>query len=176
MKDQTIIPEEGGKDSGKLVASLREGVAIIQMIFFKELRKIIVEKHADKDTPYISMLCGAATNEIFGTRNMEEKFETFRTANLADIEQLLLSVGSEMPAMRKVLTDALRIQVLCDSQEEHDSSATLTNASQLGILVQDREIPMPSTFMTIVRTLGEQNQLIVPPIQITPEDDKAMVH
>lgn len=176
MTDQTMNPEEGGKDSGKLVASLREGVAIIQMIFYKELRKIIAKKNADKDNTSISMLCGAVTNEIFGTRNMDEKFETFRTANLAVIEQLLLSVGSEMPAMRKVLTDALRIQVLCDSQEQHDSSATLTNASQLGILVQDRDIPLPSTFMTIVRTLGEQNQLIVSPVQITPEDDKAMVH
>lgn len=176
MTDQTISPEEGGKDSGKLVASLREGVAIVQMIFFKGLREIIVEKHADKENTYISMLCGAVTNEIFGTRNMEEKFEAFRTENLADIEQLLLGVSSEMPAIRKVLTDALRIQVLCDSQEGHDSSTTLTNASQFGILVQDREIPLPSTFMTIVRTLGEQNQLIVPPVHITPEDDKAMVH
>ncbi len=171
----TDLPEKKQENS-KLVASLREGVAIVQMIFFKELKNIIASKNQDKDPTYISMLCGAVTNEIFGTRNTEERFETFRTENLATIEQYLLSVKDDLPAMRKPLTDALRVQVLCDSQEGSDSSATLTNAGQLGILVQERDIPLPSTFMTVIRTLGEKHGVIIPPAQITPEDDKSMVH
>ena len=45
----------------------------------------------------------------------------------------------------------------------------------LGILVEEREVPLPSIFMTVVRLLGEEHNLIIPPVQITPEQDQ-MVH
>lgn len=174
MIDEQINPE--GKVPEKLIASLREGIAVVQMIFFKELKDILIKKHGDQPTEYISMLCGSITNEVFGTRNTEERFETFRKENLAVIEQQLLGLKDELPAMRKAVTDALRVQVLCDDHEKQDSSSTLTNADQIGFLVKDRELPLPSTFMTIVRTLGESHNLIIAPVQISPEDDQAMVH
>lgn len=174
MTEEQINPE--GKVPEKLIASLREGIAVVQMIFFKELKSFLAAKHADQDPAYVSMLCGSITNEVFGTRNTEERFEVFRKENKGVIEQQLLSIKDDLATMRKPVTDALRVQVLCDDHEKQDSSETLTYADQIGYLVKDRELPLPSTFMTIVRTLGENHGLIIPPVQISEEDDQSMVH
>jgi hypothetical protein len=122
------------------------------------------------------MLAGAITNEVFGTRNPEEKFARFRDANWADIEQELLSLKNEMPKLCEHITDALRIQTLCDHQGGLDSSPTLIQARDLGILLEDREVPLPSSFMTLTRELGEQYKVIVPPARITSAQDSTMVH
>lgn len=174
MLGEDLNPE--GKVPEKLIASLREGIAIVQMIFFKELKNVILAEHGDKSPEFVSMLCGALTNKVFGTENQEQRFVDFRTANKGLIEQHLLRLKDDLPQMRKAVTDAIRIQVLCDSHENDDTSQTLVDADNIGYLIQDRELPMPSTFMTIIRNLGEQHGLIIPPAQITPEDDQAMVH
>lgn len=172
---QPQTEEEKAKQS-KLIASLREGVAVVQMIIFKELRQHISEQHSQKDAKQQSMLAGAITNEIFGTPNQEPQFVEFRKANKGDIEQVLLSLKELFPGLLRNLTDALRIQTLCDSQEGSDSSSVLLHAKEFGYLVEDRDIPLPSTFMTLIRVLGEQHQLIVPPVQITPEQDNQILH
>ena len=69
------------------------------------------------------------------------------------------------------ITDALRIQVLCDNQEGEDSAVILQQAEEFGFLVKDREIPLPSTFMTLIRRLGEEHGLTVAPAQVNTEDD-----
>lgn len=160
----------------QLLTILQEGVGVIQMILFKELRTLLGGKHAGRDIAYLSMLAGAITNELFGSHNQEEKFRIFRQENSALIEQELLGLTQELPALRSSITDALRIQTLCDSQAGYDSAVNLTRADELGILMRDREIPLPSTFMTMIRTLGEQHGLIIPPFLFTPEEDKNVFH
>lgn len=167
--------EETKKDS-QLIAALREAVGVVQMILFKEMRKTLETKTYNIEPSQHSMLAGAITNEVFGTPNPEEKFAQFREANWGIIEQELLSLGGEFPFLCKYVTDALRIQVLCDHQEGGDSSVTLVKAKEFGILLEDRDVPLPSTFMTIVRELGKSHNLIIPPVQITSEEDDSMVH
>jgi len=70
----------------------------------------------------------------------------------------------------------LRVQTLCDSHEGLDDTDVLEAADKIGILLKDRDIPLPSVFMTFVRGLGEQYQLVIPPAQISAEDDAAMIH
>ena len=168
--------EEKQKKS-QLIAALREGVAVIQMVFFKELRDLVSNRHPDMDKPSQAMLAGAVTNELFGTLNPERKFELFRNKHHAEIEQLLLGLGDELPLLKKYLTDALRIQTLCDNQEGNDTTETLSAADKRGILIKDRDIPLPSVFITLARGLGEQYQLVIPPSQLTPapEDDN-LIH
>jgi hypothetical protein len=163
-------------NKSKLLTILQEGVGLVQMILFKELRNLLGKKHKERDIFYLSMLAGAVTNELFGTRNPEEKFRIFREENAALIEQELLGLAQDLPDLRSSITDALRIQTLCDHQAGNDSSANLTRANELGILVKDREIPLPSTFMTLIRMLGEQHGLIIPPVLITPEEDRMVLH
>jgi hypothetical protein len=166
-----MTPSEQPEKTNKLLTALQEGVGLVQMILFKELRNLLGKKYAERDIISLSMLAGAITNEVFGTQNTEEKFRIFSQENKALIEQELLGLAQELPSLRKNITDALRIQALCDSQMGGDSTALLTRADELGILVKQREIPLPSTFMTLIRTLGEQHGLIIPPVFIAPEDD-----
>ncbi len=168
-------PENERKNS-QLIAALREAVSVVQMILFKEIRNNIQNKAYNLDKSQLSMLAGAITNEVFGTQNPEKKFADFRNENWGIIEQELLSLRTELPFLCRHITDALRTQVLCDDQEGDDSSTTLIRAKEYGILIEDRDIPLPSTFMTIIRELGKQHNLIVPPLQISPEQDNSMVH
>jgi hypothetical protein len=163
-------------NKSQLLAILREGVGLVQMILFKELRAFLGQKQEREDRLYLSMLAGAITNELFGTQNPEKKFQVFREENRALIEQGLLGLSQDLPALRSNITDALRVQTLCDNQEGYDSTANLTRADEIGILIKDREVPLPSTFMTMIRTLGEQHGLIIPPVLITSEDDTTVLH
>lgn len=146
------------------------------MIFFKELRASLQDRHADAEQMTVSMLAGAITNELFGTTNPEPKFTEFRQDHRATIEQELLGLAVLLPRMRRLVTDALRIQALCDSQEGVQDDNSLVIADKLGILLKEREIPLPSAFMTLVREVGKDHELIIPPIPISAEDDQSLTH
>ncbi|MCE5242946.1 MAG: hypothetical protein LLF99_07080, partial [Desulfobacteraceae bacterium] len=64
------------------------------------------------------------------------------------------ALAGRFPEMRIPLTDALRIQAVCDFQEGMDTSSVLERAKQSGILIVDRELPLPAPFMNLVRKLG----------------------
>lgn len=161
--------------TSKLLPVLREGVCVVQMVLFKELRNHFLKKYEEHDTLFHSMLAGAVINELFGIQNPEEKIQNFRRDNQGTIEQVLLGLASELPELRPYITDALRIQILCDHQEGVDTSSTLIAVEELGLLITEREIPLPSTFMTRLRLLGEKHGLTVAPVQISQEDDNTMV-
>ena len=164
------------KKKSQLINSLREGVGIVQMVFYKEVRSALMAKRPELDKEHLVMLAGSIVNEVFGTQNPAEKFIRFRHDNWGDIEQELLNIKEESAALCPLLTDALRIQTLCDHQEGSDSSATLVHAKQMDFLQEEREIPLPSSFMVAVRELGKMHNLLVPPMQITPEQDDSIVH
>jgi hypothetical protein len=167
---------ETAEKKSQLLSSLREGVSIVQMVFFKEVRTNLIKKRPELDKTQLAMLAGSVTNEVFGTQNPEEKFVRFCKENWGDIEQQLLNLKEELAPLCTLLTDALRIQTLCDHQEGGDSSATLLRAKELDFLIEERDIPLPSLFMASVRELGKQHNLLIPPVQITPEQDDSMVH
>ncbi len=168
------VPTSTPEKKSKLVQSLREGIAVVQMILFKEIRLYLTQNYSHKDATYHGMLSGAVINEIFAINNPGEKFKKFRQDNLAIIEQELLSFPKELPTLLPILTDALRVQTLCDQQEGADSSKAIISAELVGLLLQDRELPLPSTFMTRVRLLGEKHGLTIAPVQITPEEDSSI--
>lgn len=160
----------------RLISVLREGISVIQMVLFKELRTLFAKKYPDLDVTSRAMLTGAIINKLFGTDNPQEKFQKFNTDNKGTIEQELLGLAEQFPKLRNNLSDGLRIQVLCDNIEGEHSEHILQQAEELKILIKDRELPLPSTFMTLVRRLGEQHGLTIAPVQITPDDDKAVIH
>ncbi len=162
------------KDS-RLLPILREGIAVIQMIFFKELKVVITNNHPDLESSAQTMLAGAITNEVFGSSNQEEKFQNFRNKHLGIIEQELMGLVCELPDMVNPLADALRIQTLCDNQEGIDSAHVLKQADSFGILPHDREIPLPSAFMESVRTLGAMHKLIIPPVEIDTAEEQDLI-
>lgn len=170
------MAEDEDKRPSRLVPVLREGVAVIQMIFFKELRTHLQAAHPDKEQKLLSLLAGAITNELFGTANPEPPFARFLDEQRTVIEQEMLGLCVHLAHLRRHLTDALRIQALCDNQEGLQQSSGLIIADKLGMLLKDREIPLPSTFMTMARELGAQHQLIIPPAEISAAEDNTIVH
>ncbi len=165
---------EEKKDS-RLIPILREGVAVIQMIFFKDLKAVIARKHPELDTTAQTMLTGAITNEIFGSHNKDAKFLQFHAKHRGHIEQELLAIPEELPQLINPVADALRVQVLCDKQEDIDSSNILHLANSINILPPDREVPLPSAFMETVRTLGALYKLIVPPVEIGSTEEQNLI-
>lgn len=161
-----------------MIPVLREAICVVQMVLFKELRSLLAKKHPERDTLSVAMLTGAVTNELFGSLNMEEKFQDFRRQNQAAIEQELLGLALELPGLAAPLTDALRMQALCDQamdeNKEESNKRLLTQAAEIGLLLQERELPLPSTFMTMARTLGDEHRLIVAPMEISQEDDTGL--
>ena len=170
------MSEQTTEKKSKLIGALREGVALVQMVFFKEIKAVLEEKHPDKDLSSHLMLAGAITNELFGTPNPEDKFVAFRQENRELIEQEMSGLAESLPHLRNSLTDALRVQTLCDNQDGVEDPGVLQTAEALGVLVTERNLPLPSSFMTLVRGLGEQYQLVVAPVQITPEEDQSLLH
>ena len=162
--------------NSRLLAALREAVELVQMVVFKEIRANLAKKKTGAESSSLASLAGAVTNEIFGTQNPEDKFVRFRAKHLGDIEQELLAIKDELPQLCPDITDALRIQTLCDHQEGNDSSHTLVQAKEFGFLLEEREVPLPSSFMLLARTLGEKHAIIIAPAQFSPEQDSTTVH
>jgi hypothetical protein len=151
------------KFESRLMPILRQGVAVVQMVFFKRLKEYLSEKHPGKEATFITMLTGAVVNDIFGTPNEEKPFLSFVEENRKLIEETLKVVPLELVDMMVPLTDAIRVQVLCDHQEGIDSYHILIHANELKILLVPREIPMPAHFIILVRTLGKKHDILMPP-------------
>ncbi len=146
----------------KLVPIMREGVDVIKMVFFKRLKTHLSQKHGDHEPSYVNKLSGAIITELFVTPNTEESFARFTEENKMRIEEEINNIATEFKELRIPLTDALRVQVICDHQEGIDSSSILTRAKELDILLVEREIPLPKHFLNLVRKLGSSFNLLVP--------------
>ncbi len=146
----------------EFIPALREGVEIVKMIFFMKVREYADKQFPQEDRGYSSMLAGAVINEFFGTQNPHARFLQFAEANRERIDSILKSVPEEMESMRIPLTDALRVQFLCDHQEglEDGSGIILKKAKEHGILIEDRSVPLPRPFMNLVYRIGKANGLI----------------
>lgn len=166
---------EKSEKNNQLVTALREGVGLVQMLLYKELRERLRAEQPARDQMEVALLAGAITGEVFAARNPDEKFVEFRKMHWAEIEQELLFLQQNHTELCLFLTDALRIQVLCDYHENINSAALLHTAQRYGYLDTDRETPLPSSFMTNIRKLGSQNGLIIPPVTINSEQDKKLM-
>lgn len=143
----------------KLIPILREGIHIIKMVLFKTVREGLGERYTHQERTFVNQLTGAMVNELFCTPNREEPFLSFAVTNRPLIEEEMKKIAADFPELKIPLTDALRVQFLCDSQEGLDNPLLLTQARDLGILIIDRDIPLPDNFMTLARSLGEGSQV-----------------
>ena len=147
----------------KLIPVLREGVQIIKMIFFKELKTHLTRTHPERSADEIVMLAGALINELFGTPNDQEPYAAFVSRNRPVIEKQMAAIATDFENMKIPLTDALRVQFLCDDLEGIPAREDiLKQAKALDILIVDREIPLPKTFMQLTRRLGAAYHLLDP--------------
>ena len=158
QEEQPAPPVEG-----KLVPILREGVEIVKLIFFKELQNHVAGLFPDEDRGYHNRLTGAVINRCFGVENPDPAIRAFVEQESARIDEVMAGVGSGLENLRIPLTDALRITVLCDYQEGRDTSELLARARDAGLLIADRDMPMPHTFIELVRRIGQAYGVLTPP-------------
>jgi hypothetical protein len=156
----------------KLLPVLRDAVSIVKMVLFKELKPHLMANYPQQDSAYIGLLAGAVVNELFGTPNNSPNFERFRADNLTCIENEIGSISEYFDNLQIPLTDALRVQFLCDSLVGIDGSPTLAKAEALGILLVDREVPLPKAFMAMVRRVGAAHKILQSANYPAAEGDK----
>jgi len=146
----------------KLVPLLREGIKVIKMVLYVELKPVLTLKYSEMDTEEINLLAGAVVNSLFGIQNMEEPFAAFEKDNRMLIQSELTEISKPLDHLRIPVTDALRIQFLCDGHEGVDSASVLEKAKNLNLLILERDVPMPGAFMSIVRRFGAAYKILEP--------------
>ena len=156
------MSENENKIQGEIVPTLRQGIDIIKMVLFKELKP-----HLEKRYPILTVedsgrLTGAVINDLFGIEDMEKSVKTFTTANQHLIDAEVAAIAEHFDHLRIPLTDALRVQYLCDSHEGINSETILEKADRMKILISERAVPLPGAFMSIVRSFGVAYTIIAP--------------
>ncbi|MEJ2033218.1 MAG: hypothetical protein P8Y63_09305 [Deltaproteobacteria bacterium] len=151
-----------GEFESKLIPIMREGVEIVKMIVYKELRDSFAGRFSGQPPTMAARLAGAVLNELFGPSSSQAEFAAFVEENRSRIAEELRGFPGRFEKLRIPLTDALRVQFLCDSLEGIDSKATLARAREYGILIVDREVPLPKNFLHLVRRLGAAYGLLIP--------------
>ncbi len=145
---------------GKLIPIMREAVGLVQMVFYVELKGMLSEKTDMGKQPDIKRLSGAVVNDLFGIHPTRKRDASFATEHRLLIESALRETATQLPDLLPHLTDALRMQAICDLQEGNNTLATLLRAQALNILIKERPLPLPSTFITTVRTLGTRYGIV----------------
>ncbi|MBV5317946.1 MAG: hypothetical protein JZU50_09045 [Desulfobulbaceae bacterium] len=161
MSDTDLGQEKRFVDS-KLIPVMREAVITVQMILFKALRETVHDRYVDQVEPYHTYLAGAVINNLFGTQPMDEAVAGFAASNRELCERELRELSGRCGHLMPVLTDALRMKIICDNQEGVHSMPSLLMAKALGLLQEERALPLPSTFMLQVRKMASEYGLIEP--------------
>jgi hypothetical protein len=144
----------------KLIPILREGIELVKMILFKQLKEELPKRFPEVETKKITMLAGGIVNTLFGTVPEQEPFTSFHSDNSKSIERELRNIPHHCEMLCIPLTDALRTQYLCDKIDGNDCQAILEQAESFGILIKERDVPMPAKFIHLVRTLGTAYGLV----------------
>ena len=154
----------------KVIPVMREAVTTVQMVLFKALRQNVHDRYVDQDDNYHTHLAGAVINNLFGTLPMDEEVINFAGNHRELVERELHGLKESVSELIPIVTDALRMKTICDNQEGIHSIGSLLMAKALGILQEERVLPMPSTFMLQVRLLASTHGLIEP-MEATPSDE-----
>ncbi len=157
--------EAGPEFESRLLPILREAVEVVKMLFFKKTKDTLVAKCPERESQELGKVAGAVVNEVFGIANPDPVFSAFREANKAVICETVSMVPDFIEELQIPLSDALRVSVICDFQEDNlDNSVILSKAQEQGILLVERDLPMPNSFLDMVRRLGKAYGLILPPV------------
>ncbi len=154
---------ENNQMDREFIQALREGVDVVRMIFFVRMRDHLLENFPEQSRKFSQMLAGAILNELFGTQNPDRLFADFASENAALIDRELKNVPKNFEDLVIPLTDALRMHFLCNHQENMPdySLSVLAKAKDYGILLEERNAPLPKGFMELVYRVGKAYGLVV---------------
>jgi hypothetical protein len=151
----------------QLVPTLREGIDVIKMVLYRELKSLLLSRH--RDPAYVNNLTGAVVNELFGIMHPGTVIEIFSQANQDAVEKTFQMISTKLDHLKIPLTDALRIQFLCDIHEGVGSTGVLEKAEKHKLLIVERDVPLPGAFMNIARSFGRSYGILDPQPLTAPE-------
>ncbi|MFZ5797100.1 MAG: hypothetical protein C4563_10895 [Desulfobulbus sp.] len=162
--DQTTTGQGPARDGGdnRVVPVMREAVALVQLVLFTALKNAFAARYIQWPPEDVRRLAGCVVSDLFATPAADPDSGGFASENREMVEEELRGLAAALPELLPVLTDALRMQVFCDREEGVNSLPTLMRAKALGILQEERDLPLPSTFMLAVRALGVEYGLLQP--------------
>ena len=151
----------------QLVPTLRGGIDVIKMVLYRELKSLLLLRHGDP--VYVNKLTSAVVNELFGIVHPGTVNDIFSRANQDAVEKTFQMISAKLEHLKIPLTDALRIQFLCDSHEGIDSAAVLEKVEKRKLLIVGRDVPLPGAFMHIARSFGRSYGILDPQPLTPPE-------
>jgi len=168
---QDEAPAEAPFDS-KLIPVMREAVLTVQMVLYKHLKQKVAASYSDWPREKRARLAGAVVNSLYGSEAMDPEVTTFARDHRALVESELRGLAQHCEPLIPFLTDSLRMQVICDNQEGIHSVGSLLMAKTLGLLQEERTLPLPSTFMLSVRNLAVTHGLVEKQEAAPPAEEK----
>ena len=137
---------------------------MVRMVFFMKVKKSLQARYSHKDEEFQRLLSAAMLNRLFGTPNPQSPYREFAEEYAELIDRELKRVPEEFPDLLIPLTDALRTHFLCNHCEGMPdlSAEILAQARKYGILLEDRDVPLPKGFMNLVYRIGKACGLINP--------------
>lgn len=159
-KIHNVVDEAASDFNPKIVPVMREAIMMVQMILYRRLKEDVQKRYQDWSDQEKKWLSGAVVNNLFGTEAADPEVNTFARKNREIIELELRDLKDRVADLIPHLTDALRMQTICDNHEGIHSIPCLLLAKELGLFDQDRVLPMPSTFMIAVRKIGAEYGLV----------------
>ena len=146
---------------------------MVQMILYRRLKEDVQTRYQDWSDQDKKWLAGAVVNNLFGTEAADPEVNGFARNHRELIEQELRELKGRVGDLVPHLTDAMRMQTICDNHEGIHSIPCLLMAKELGLLDEERVLPMPSTFMIAVRKLGAEYGL-VEALDATPDPSQGL--
>ena len=143
----------------KLIPVLREAIVMVQMVLFRHLKGQIHQQYQDLQAQEQNWLAGAVVSSLYGS-SVASEARAFTRQHREAIEQELRALHTYSQELLPYLTDSLRMQAFCDQYEGKTSLSCLLLAHELGLLLADRALPLPSSFMSSVRELGAAQGLV----------------
>ena len=161
------VAQTGQVQDNRVLPLMREAVLMVRMVLHRRLLSGLAGRRPDLSAPDAAQLCGAVINNLFGTRPEDAGIARYARAHQELVEEELRSLARHVGELKPILTDALRMQVICDEQEGINSTGSLLMAKALGLLDTEQPLPLPSTFMQAVRKLAVAEGLVqvMPPLQ-----------
>ncbi len=155
-----VVSEAAPEFDSKIVPVMREAIVMVQMVLYRRLKEDVQTRYQDWPDEKKIWLAGAVVNNLFGTEAADPAVNAFAREHRELIEQELRELHGRVEDLIPHLTDALRMQTICDNHEGIHSIPCLLMARELGLLEEERVLPMPSTFMIAVRRLGTEHGLV----------------
>ncbi|NTV12406.1 MAG: hypothetical protein HGA96_00490 [Desulfobulbaceae bacterium] len=148
----------------RLLPILQEGIEVNKMVLYRTLSAFIAPRHPAEPAAFPGQLAGAVINDLFtSAAELPEPAATFIAAHRELLDRERQAFSSARPEIRIVLTDTLRMQTICDLMAGLPDPGLLQRAESAGILLSEREMPLPHTFIDMARRLGKAHGLLTPP-------------